>query len=196
MAFWALTTAAFVVAVPTVLRLVPDTAFDVGGLPVRDDARRRRRGGVRRDHRRRPPSPRWHSATPTPLADRPRAVLTDAARESAVVGTWVVVAFVGYEVVVAATGLDVGAVPRLGLVGVLAGAALGLIPGCGPQLVLTGLYAQGVLPLSTLAANALSQDGDALFPLLIADRRAAITASAITALPAVLVGGGLSLVGL
>jgi hypothetical protein len=112
----------------------------------------------------------------------------DAARETARVTNWVVVAFVGYEVVVATTGLDVGTLPTIGLIGVVAGALLGLLPGCGPQLVLTGLYAQGALPLSVLAANALSQDGDALIPLLASDRRAAVLASVITVVPGLLVG--------
>jgi hypothetical protein len=100
-----------------------------------------------------------------------------------------VVAFVGYETLVAVTGLDLGRLPTLGLIGVVVGAALGLIPGCGPQLVLTGLYAQGALPLSVLVANALSQDGDALFPLLASDRRSAAIGTAISALPGLVVGG-------
>jgi hypothetical protein len=116
-------------------------------------------------------------------------VLFDAGRETAVVTTWVVVAFVGYELLVATTGLDVGRLPTLGLVGVLAGALLGLLPGCGPQLVLTGLYAQGALPLSVLVANALSQDGDALFPLLAGDRRSAIVGTVLSTIPGLVVGG-------
>jgi hypothetical protein len=38
-------------------------------------------------------------------------------------------------------------------------------------------------------ANAVAQDGDALLPLLALDRRSAVTASAITTAPALLVGG-------
>jgi hypothetical protein len=104
----------------------------------------------------------------------PGEVLTAAARETAVVVCWVAVAFVVVEVAVVAAGVDLAALPVLGLVGVLVGAGLGLVPGCGPQLVLTGLYVQGVVPLPMLLANALSQDGDALLPLLVLDRRAAL----------------------
>lgn len=185
--YWALTTAAFVVAVPTVLQLIDPARLDIGGLPTTTllglagaavsvgVTLAGRRGHV--DH------------VGPACAERPRTVLVDAARETARVATWVVVAFVGYEVVVATTGLDIASLPSIGLIGVVVGALLGLLPGCGPQLVLTGLYAQGALPLSVLAANALSQDGDALIPLLAADRRSAVLASVITVVPGLAVGG-------
>jgi hypothetical protein len=124
------------------------------------------------------------------------SLLRDSARETAFVTVWVAIAFVVTSLVVA-----VADVPLLageggaalsggaGLLAVLAAAAIGLIPGCGPQIVLTGLYVQGALPLSVLAANALSQDGDALIPLLASDRRAALLGTAISVVPGVAVGG-------
>jgi hypothetical protein len=117
------------------------------------------------------------------------------AREAAVVTGWVAVAFVALEVALAATGFDLAAVPSVGLLGVVVGAALGLVPGCGPQLVLASLYVQGVVPLPMLVANALSQDGDALLPLLVLDRRAAVLATAISTLPGLAVGSVLVLLG-
>jgi hypothetical protein len=193
--FWMLTLAAFVVAVPTVLQLVEPARFDVGRLPTTTILGLLGAGasvvitlatrvGAHLEHASRP------------VADRPREVLVETATETARIATWVVVAFVGYEVVVATTGLDIAALPSIGMLGVLAGALLGLLPGCGPQLVLTGLWAQGALPLSVLAANALSQDGDALIPLLAADRRAAVLASVITVVPGLAVGGVLLAFGL
>jgi hypothetical protein len=195
LAFWLVTVAAMVVAVPTVLQLADPSRFDVGGVPTTTvlgltgvamslliTLLGHHGGHAEHAHQ--------------PAGERPRTVLVDAARETARVTTWVVVAFVGYEVVVATTGLDVGTLPTIGLVGVVAGALLGLLPGCGPQLVLTGLYAQGALPLSVLAANALSQDGDALIPLLASDRRAAVLASAITVVPGLLVGATMVAFGL
>jgi uncharacterized membrane protein len=187
-AFWLLLATGFALAVPTVFRLVPAEALDLGPLPTHVLLgslgtlacvsvvllrRRRCRTSDRGDT----------------TAERPRDVLLDAGRETAVVTTWVAVAFVGYEVLVASTGLDLGRLPTLGLLGVLAGALLGLVPGCAPQLVLTGLYAQGALPLSVLVANALSQDGDALFPLLASDRRSAVVGTSISTLPGLVVGG-------
>lgn len=123
-------------------------------------------------------------------------ILADSARESAFVLLWVAVAFAVTAAVVGATGLSVlngesqAGLLRgsAGLVAVLVGALVGLVPGCGPQLVLTGLYVQGALPFSVLVANALSQDGDALIPLLAGHRRAALLATAITTLPGILVG--------
>lgn len=85
----------------------------------------------------------------------------------------------------------VAVVSAAGIVGVLVGAGIGLVPGCAVQVVLTGLYATGVVPLATLAANALSQDGDALFPLIVMDRRAAVVATVITTVPGVVVGSAM-----
>jgi hypothetical protein len=193
-AFWALLGVSFMVAVPTVLQLVPADAFDVGPLPTRELL-----GGTGALACVGLVLLRWWrspgSSHLCQLADRPRDVLLDAARETAVVTTWVAVAFVGYEALVTMTGFDLGRLPTLGLVGVLVGALLGLVPGCAPQLVLTGLYAQGALPLSVLVANALSQDGDALFPLLAADRRSAIAGTAISTLPGLVIGGILAALG-
>ncbi|GGI05158.1 putative manganese transporter [Egicoccus halophilus] len=123
-------------------------------------------------------------------------VLHATAFESARIAVWVTVAFVGMAVV-AELGLSMVALASLaGLGGVLAGAALGLVPGCAPQIVLTGLYASGGLPLPTLLANALSQDGDALLPLLLMDRRSAVAASVLTTVPGLLVGALALAVGL
>ncbi|NLL47987.1 MAG: hypothetical protein GX249_05330, partial [Firmicutes bacterium] len=39
-----------------------------------------------------------------------------------------------------------------------------------------------------LLANALSQDGDALFPLIAIDKRSAVSATIINTIPALIVG--------
>lgn len=117
-----------------------------------------------------------------------RVALRDAARETARVTAWVVVAFVAFEVLMLLPTLDPSVLPVAGLTGVVAGAIVGLVPSCGPQIVLTGLYTQGALPVAVLLANALSQDGDALLPLLATDRRAALVAAALTTFPGVVIG--------
>lgn len=120
--------------------------------------------------------------------------LSHAAMETSFVTIWVLVALAGYEYAVVLTGLDVSAIAATaGVVAPLGAAAIGLIPGCGPQILLAGVYAEGALPFSALAANAISQDGDALFPLLAIDARAAIVASIYNLLPAVVVGIALHL---
>lgn len=127
--------------------------------------------------------------------DALRSVLHHAARETAFVTVWVAASFC----VLAWLGaLGVAApehLPAAGLAGIVAAALVGLLPGCGPQIVLTGLYAAGALPFSMLAANALSQDGDALLPLIATHRRAALFASALTTVPGLIVGAALLAIG-
>lgn len=125
---------------------------------------------------------------PVPDGNGVAGVLREAAQESARVAVWIAVAFVAIEVATD-LGLSIaGALSVAGLAGVLIGALLGLIPGCGPQIVLTGLYLGGTVPFATLIANALSQDGDALLPLLLLDRRSAVIASVLTTIPGLLGG--------
>jgi len=75
-----------------------------------------------------------------------------------------------------------------GIFAPLLGAIIGLIPGCGPQIILTSMYLQGLLPFSALAANAISNDGDALFPAIALAPKAAILASILTFIPSLVVG--------
>ena len=67
---------------------------------------------------------------------------------------------------------------------------VGFIPGCGPQIVITTLYLSGAIPLSAQLGNAISNDGDALFPALALAPRAAVVATLYSALPALVVGYG------
>ncbi|CAN5829931.1 putative manganese transporter [soil metagenome] len=116
------------------------------------------------------------------------AVLRNGAKETSFVITWVALTYVVYEVAVGLTGFSAASLAGVGIAGVVVGALVGLVPGCAIQIVFTGLYAAGGLPLPTLLANAVSQDGDALLPLLFTDRRAAAAATAITTVPALVVG--------
>ena len=120
--------------------------------------------------------------------------LVHAAMETSFVTVWVLAAYLLYEYGVVLLGVDVGALAAAaGLFAPIAGALVGLIPGCGPQIVLAGVYAEGAVPFSALTANAISQDGDALFPLLAVDRTAAVVASIYTTLPGLVVGVALHL---
>lgn len=115
--------------------------------------------------------------------------LQHAAMETSFVTVWVLVAYLAYEYPVALFQIDVAAVAAAaGVVAPIAGAVVGLIPGCGPQIVLAGAYAEGGIPFSALVANAISQDGDALFPLLAIDKKAAVVATIYTTIPALIVG--------
>ena len=49
---------------------------------------------------------------------------------------------------------------------------LSFLPGCGPQVLVTTMYLSGIIPLSAQIGNALSNDGDALFPAIAIAPRA------------------------
>lgn len=104
---------------------------------------------------------------------------------------WVVFAFVGYELIVAATGVDLAAAFSVVAVFVPAIAILvGFVPGCGPQILTTSLYLDGSVPLSAQLGNAISNDGDALFPAIAKAPRAAMLATLYSAVPAFIVAYG------
>jgi hypothetical protein len=107
------------------------------------------------------------------------------------VTSWVVFAFVGYELLVAVTGVDLGGAfavwgPLVPAIAVL----VGLIPGCGPQILVTSLYLSGGVPLSAQLGNAIANDGDALLPVLAVAPKAALFATLYSAVPALLVAYG------
>lgn len=112
-----------------------------------------------------------------------------AVAETAFISVWVILAFLLYELLVYFTGLDLVSVfQALGILTPLLAVAIGFIPGCGPQILVTTLYLNGVVPLSAQLANAVSNDGDALFPALALAPKAAILATLYSAIPAVVLG--------
>jgi hypothetical protein len=124
----------------------------------------------------------------TPERGGIRAAVSDTAVESAPIVTWIVVALAGYRTLV--TVLDIGTPEAVlcGPLGAITGALIGAIPGCGVHVGLVTAFAEGAVPLSTLVANAISQDGDALFALFAIDRTAAVVATVYTVVPAIAVG--------
>jgi len=110
---------------------------------------------------------------------------------------WVVFAFVGYELLMQSTNIDLGAAFEGWALAVPAIAvAVGLIPGCGPQIVTTSLYLDGNIPLSAQLGNAISNDGDALFPAIAKAPKVALVATLYTMIPAILVAYGAYALGL
>ncbi|HBK10463.1 MAG TPA: hypothetical protein DDZ12_04865, partial [Planktomarina temperata] len=67
---------------------------------------------------------------------------------------------------------------------------VGFVPGCGPQVLVATLYLNGVLPFAALIGNAISNDGDALFPAIALNPRAALIATGYSAIPALVVAYG------
>ena len=112
-----------------------------------------------------------------------------SAHETAFVTFWVFAAYSAYGLFMHFTHLDlVAIVAQAGVLSVFATAAIGLIPGCGPQILTVTLYTKGVIPFSALVAHTLSQDGDALFPILAMNPRAAMWLTITTTVPALIVG--------
>ncbi len=121
-----------------------------------------------------------------------REMLIHNAEDTAFVVVWVTVAYFVFYAFETWSGVDVmELVNAVGPWSVVGAALIGLIPGCGPQIVLTTLFINGMLPFAALVANVLSQDGDALFPLISLHKKSALAATLVTTLPALLVGLGI-----
>ncbi|MGL5067536.1 MAG: putative manganese transporter [Sarcina sp.] len=120
-----------------------------------------------------------------------RSSLVHSAKETAFVNLWVMVAYLIYEVGIHLIGGEDVLTTLLmasGLAAVLIGALIGIIPGCGPQIIFVTLYGKGLFPFAALLANVISQDGDALLPLMAKDKKSSLIASIITTIPALFVG--------
>ncbi len=115
--------------------------------------------------------------------------LQKAAQDTNFITAWVVVAFLAFEL--ASEFADVNFASLFSHWGIwmpLAGLAIGLLPGCGPQILVTSLYLSGAAPLSAQISNAISNDGDALFPMIALAPKAAFIATLYSAIPAFVVG--------
>lgn len=117
--------------------------------------------------------------------------LQKAAQDTNFVSAWVILAFLAFELAHHFTGWEVSQewqhwgvwMPAVGIL-------VGMLPGCGPQILITSLYLAGSVPLSTQLSNAISNDGDALFPAIALAPKAALFATLYTAIPAIVVGYG------
>ena len=116
--------------------------------------------------------------------------LVHAASETAFVTFWVLIAYLVFEFGMILSGITESDISEhgSGAAAVLLAATVGLIPGCGPQIIAITAYIEGVISFPALVANAISQDGDALFPLLVRHKVASIWAAIHTTLPAIIVG--------
>lgn len=111
--------------------------------------------------------------------------------ETSFITLWVIVGFALFDITMHVTGADLrnafaAVAPVVPLIAIL----VGWLPGCGPQIITTALYINGVIPMSALLGNALSNDGDALFPALTLSPKAAIYATVYSTVPALVVAYG------
>jgi len=135
------------------------------------------------------PGHQYTAANPNDLAEPQPTPASRVINDTNFVTVWVIAAFLLFELGVHFSGADLNAwfavwAPLTPLIATL----VGFLPGCGPQIIVTTLYLTGAIPVSALFANAISNDGDALFPAIALAPKAAIVATLYTGIPALLVG--------
>jgi len=111
------------------------------------------------------------------------------------VTVWVVIAFLLFELVIYYTSFDLKILFNNYLIfAPLIAVIIGFIPGCGPQIIITSIYLMGVIPLSAQIGNAISNDGDALFPILAIAPKVGLIATIYSAIPAIIFSYGFLLI--
>ncbi len=119
--------------------------------------------------------------------DRTRSFVPRVVDTTNFVTLWVICGFLMFELFMYFTSIDLKAffniwLPLVPLVAIL----FGFLPGCGPQIIVTTFYLNGYIPLSAEIGNAISNDGDALFPAIALAPKAAIIATLYSAVPAII----------
>ncbi|WP_376692943.1 putative manganese transporter [Wenzhouxiangella sp. EGI_FJ10409] len=135
------------------------------------------------------PGHQYTAANPSDLAQPQPTATNRVINDTNFVTVWVIAAFLLFELGVHFTGADLNSwfavwAPLTPLIAAL----VGFLPGCGPQIIVTTLYLTGAIPMAALFANAISNDGDALFPAIALAPKAAIVATLYTGIPALIVG--------
>ena len=120
--------------------------------------------------------------------DKSRGFLSRVIDTTNFVSTWVISGFLVFEIFMYFTNIDLKLffdlwLPFVPLIAIL----FGFLPGCGPQIVVATFYLNGFIPLSAELGNAISNDGDALFPAIALAPKAAILATLYSAFPAIIV---------
>jgi len=120
--------------------------------------------------------------------DKSRGYIPRVVDTTNFVSTWVISGFLVFELFMLFTKIDLkGAfdvwTPFIPLIAIF----FGFLPGCGPQIVVATFYLNGYIPLSAEIGNAISNDGDALFPAIALAPKAAIVATLYSAIPAIIV---------
>ncbi len=101
---------------------------------------------------------------------------------------WVILAFLAYEMTVHLGNINLEAIFKSYFIFIpFIAILIGFLPGCGPQILVTTLYLNGIIPLSAQIGNAISNDGDALFPAIALHPKAALIATIYSGIPALLV---------
>ncbi len=133
----------------------------------------------------------WAASSVKAMTNANDSPLTRMAEETSFISVWVIGAYLAYDYVATYAGLDLAALfqsvaPLLPLLAIV----VGLIPGCGPQVLVTTLYINGLIPFAALIGNAISNDGDALFPAIALNPKAAFWATIYSTIPALILAYG------
>jgi len=120
--------------------------------------------------------------------DKSRGFLSRVIDTTNFVSTWVISGFLIFEIFMYFTNIDLKLffdlwLPFVPLIAII----FGFLPGCGPQIVVATFYLNGYIPLSAELGNAISNDGDALFPAIALAPKAAILATIYSSFPAIIV---------
>ena len=123
--------------------------------------------------------------------DKSRGFLSRVVDTTNFVSTWVICGFLIFEIFMFFTSIDLKVffdiwLPFVPLIAIF----FGFLPGCGPQVVVATFYLNGFIPLSAELGNAISNDGDALFPAIALAPKAALVATIYSAVPAIIVAYG------
>lgn len=114
--------------------------------------------------------------------------LTRSSEETSFVTVWVIAGFLAYEYSYAFFGLDLEVLADAAWIFLpILAILVGFIPGCGPQVLVTTLYLNGIIPFAALIGNAISNDGDALFPAIALTPRMAVIATLYSGIPALFI---------
>ena len=113
---------------------------------------------------------------------------TRSSEETSFVTVWVIAGFLSYEYAYAFFGLDLEVLAEAAWIFLpILAILVGFIPGCGPQVLVTTLYLNGIIPFAALIGNAISNDGDALFPAIALTPRMAVIATLYSGIPALII---------
>lgn len=130
----------------------------------------------------------WSTSDMPAMTNAKDSPITRMAEETSFITVWVIGAYLAFDYTVAYTGLDLKAMfNSVAVLLPLIGVIIGFIPGCGPQVLVSTFYINGMIPFSALMGNAISNDGDALFPAIALNPRVAMLATLYSAIPAVLI---------
>ncbi len=130
----------------------------------------------------------WSTSNLQAMTNAKDTPVTRMAEETSFITVWVIGAYLAFDYIVAYAGLDLKAMfSSIGILLPMIGIIIGFIPGCGPQVLVSTFYINGLIPFSALMGNAISNDGDALFPAIALNPRVAMMATLYSAVPAILI---------